>query len=49
MKAKSNKQSKGPKHHPPVKDIPTKGNPLGGMGNFGGGGGGTTPSRLLDP
>jgi len=35
MKAKSNKQSKGSKHHPAVKDIPPKGNPLGGMGNRG--------------
>ncbi len=49
MKTKSNKQSKDshPKHRPPVKDIPAKGNPLGGMGNVGGGG--AAASRLPDP
>jgi len=49
MKAKSNKQTKGPKHRPAIKDIPPKGNPLGGMGNFGGGGGTSIGSRLADP
>jgi hypothetical protein len=47
MKAKSNKESKGSKHRPAVKDIPPKGNPLGGMGTVGGRG--SAISRPPDP